>query len=278
MEFLGNFGIDVKLLIAQIINFGLLLWLLKRFLYKPIIERIEKDETELKQTEIQKEELEQQKNAFIEQKKKEIVTAKNRAQEIIKEVEYVSTEIKKETYEKAKKEAEMMITQSKNQLESLKPEIEKEIFKKIQEEIRGSFEKSFRSIFSLSLQKEFQNVFWTDFVKQIKELTLQKLKDPNLVEVFEKLNVATRKNIIEKELEEIFAQKIGPTVLEYAHPLTIEQEEKLEKILSEKVGIKLNIIKKQNKSIINGFRFEIAGIIIESNLLNIINDASNLKK
>ncbi|HDH31328.1 MAG TPA: hypothetical protein ENH26_00980, partial [Candidatus Wolfebacteria bacterium] len=72
MEFLGNLGIDIKLLIAQIINFGLLLWLLTKFLYKPIIKRIEKDETELKQAQIQKKELEQQKNTFVEQKKKEL--------------------------------------------------------------------------------------------------------------------------------------------------------------------------------------------------------------
>ena len=67
MELLGNLGIDVSLLIAQMINFGLLLWLLTKFLYRPIVKRIEKDEKELKQARIQKKELEQQKNSFAEQ-------------------------------------------------------------------------------------------------------------------------------------------------------------------------------------------------------------------
>jgi F-type H+-transporting ATPase subunit b len=95
MEFLGNLGIDVKLLVAQIINFGLLLWLLTKFLYRPIIKRIEKDETELKQAQIQNKELGQQKNAFAEQKKKEIAEAKKQAREIIKEAENIAKEIKK---------------------------------------------------------------------------------------------------------------------------------------------------------------------------------------
>ncbi len=36
-SFFQNFGIDWKLLIIQIINFGFLLYILKRFLYKPIL-------------------------------------------------------------------------------------------------------------------------------------------------------------------------------------------------------------------------------------------------
>ena len=61
MEILGKLGIDIKLLIAQIINFGLLLWLLKKFLYVPIVRRIEKDERELNEAKIQTEVLEKEK-------------------------------------------------------------------------------------------------------------------------------------------------------------------------------------------------------------------------
>ena len=62
MEFLKNLGIDVKLLIAQIINFGLLLWLLKKLLYKPFIKRIEKDEKERESARVENENLEKKKN------------------------------------------------------------------------------------------------------------------------------------------------------------------------------------------------------------------------
>ncbi|HDH31730.1 MAG TPA: hypothetical protein ENH26_03080 [Candidatus Wolfebacteria bacterium] len=278
MEFLGNLGIDIKLLIAQIINFGLLLWLLTKFLYKPIIKRIEKDETELKQAQIQKKELEQQKNTFVEQKKKELTEARQRTREIIKEAKSIAQKINKETREKAEKEALAFMYQSKEKLESLKPEIEKEILKRIQTRIGNSFGESFTSILSFSSQKEFQNILWGDFIKQVRRLTLKKIKMAGVAGIAKKGEKGEKKELLEKRFKEILSQKIGPIVLEYAHNLNAGQEEELTEIISEKIGLKLNITKTQNKNLINGFRFEIEGIIIESNLLNIINYATNFKK
>ena len=281
MEFLGNLGIDIKLLIAQIINFGLLLWLLTKFLYKPIIKRIEKDETELKQAQIQKKELEQQKNTFVEQKKKELTEARQRTREIIKEAKSIAQKINKETREKAEKEALAFMYQSKEKLESLKPEIEKEILKRIQTRIGNSFGESFTSILSFSSQKEFQNILWGDFIKQVRRLTLKKIKMAGVAGIAkkgEKGEKGEKKELLEKRFKEILSQKIGPIVLEYVHNLNAGQEEELTEIISEKIGLKLNITKTQNKNLINGFRFEIEGIIIESNLLNIINYATNFKK
>lgn len=283
MEFLGNLGIDVKLLIAQMVNFGLLLWLLAKFLYKPIVRRIEEDEKELKQAQMQKKELERQKDIFTKQKKKEITEAKKRAKSIIKEAENIAEKIKKEIRDKANKEALAIIKQSRERLESLKLEIKEETLKDIRVKIGNSFRLSFTAALSLSSQQEFQNIFWTDFVKRVKELKLERLEESNLVEILEKSNLTAekedkKKNVLKKNLEEILAQKIGPMVLEYAYPLTAAQEEELEEIISKKSGIKLNITKKQNKNLINGFRFEIAGMIIENNLLSIINDATNFKK
>ncbi len=120
MEFLGNLGIDIKLLIAQIINFGLLLWLLSKFLYKPIIKRIEKDENELKQAQIQNGKLERQRNTFAEQKKKEIAEAKKRAREIIKEAKNMAKEIKKQVQQETEQEKRAVIKQIKSRLSEIK--------------------------------------------------------------------------------------------------------------------------------------------------------------
>lgn len=280
MEFLGSLGIDIKLLIAQIINFGLLLWLLTKFLYKPIIKRIEKDETELKQAQIQMKELEQEKNSFIEQKEKTRIETQKQVREIMKEANSIALEITKGAHENVKDEVSAVIKQTKDNLESLQPDIEKEISKRIQTQIKGSFKDSFIEIISPPLQKEFQDVFWTNLIKQIKELALLDLKKANLTELAKKIEKGNsdKKSILGEKLDKMFTQKIGPIVLESAHPLTGKQWEELEEIISKKAGVKLNIIKKQNKNLINGFRFEVTGMIIESNLLNIINDASNFKK
>lgn len=111
LEFLGDLGIDWKLLIAQVVNFGLLLWLLAKFMYKPVIRRIEKDEAELQQVQKQKVELEKEMHIFEEQKKKEISEAKERAREIVAEAEGVAKEIRKRAQEEAEQEKQAVIKQ-----------------------------------------------------------------------------------------------------------------------------------------------------------------------
>ncbi|HDO23823.1 MAG TPA: hypothetical protein ENG99_01245 [bacterium] len=282
MEILGNLGIDWKLLIAQIINFGLLLWLLSKFLYKPIVKRIEKDEGELMEAREQKKELDAKVESFEQRRKKEIGETRSRAREIIKEAEKIAEEIKRETREKAEKESTAIISQSKKRLGSLKLAIEKEISSRVREKIGGSFQKSFTEALSVSLQKKSQNVFWDDFIEKIGQLELGKPKETDLADAMEKFNLMAKekgkkRQELKKELEEILYEKLGPVKLEYAHPISAEKEKQLEKIVAEKIGLKLKIAKKQNKELISGFRFEIAGRIIESNLLNIADNAANIK-
>lgn len=280
MEILGNLGIDWKLLIAQIINFGLLLWLLSKFLYKPIVKRIEKDEGELAEARKQKKELDAEIEVFEKRRKEEISGAKLRAREIIKEAEKIGEEIKKETHAKTEKESAAIIEQSKKRLESLKLGIEKEIFSRARKEIGGSFQKSFTEALPASLREKSQSVFWEDFIKKAERLELGRPKESDLADAMEKFNLMAKekgekKKELKKELKEILFEKLGPVVLEYAYLVTEKEEKEIEKIVAEKIGLKLSIAKKQNKDLISGFRFEIAGRIIESNLLNIANNAAN---
>lgn len=119
MEFLGGLGIDIKLLVAQMINFGLLLWLLARFVYRPIIKRIEKDETELKQAQIQKKELERQRIVFVQKEKNEIARAKQRAREIMEEAENIAQRIKDQARREAEQEKRAIIKQIKSHLSEI---------------------------------------------------------------------------------------------------------------------------------------------------------------
>ena len=283
MGFLGSLGIDINLLVAQMINFGLLLWLLSKFLYKPIVEQIEKDESEIKKVREQRGELERGKKDFEKRKRREISEAKKRAREIIREAENIAAEIKSEMREEVEKETRVMIKQSRDKLESMRSEIEKEILGSVRAMIGSSFRVSFVSNLSVSSQKLFQNVFWNNFIEQFKRAKLRSFEDSNLIGVLEDLEYGAKekskkKAVIKEELEKILAQRAGTVTLEYVCPLTIEQEKELNKLISEKIGFKLNIDKKRNKNLISGFRFEIAGMIIESNLLSIIKDAADFTK
>jgi len=283
MKFLGDLGIDLKLLIAQIINFGLLLWLLTKFLYKPVIRRIEDDEAELKQAQTRKEELDREKNDFAQQKKKEITEARKQVREIIEEAEDIAKKIKKEAQVRIDKDAVVMMKQSKDKIRLLEPEIREKIIKDIRPEISDSFQKSFSSALPTPLRKKFQDIFWLNFIGLVEAVPLQELSESDLVKALEKSDLAaekkaTDKSVLKEELEKVIDRKIGRLVLEYAFNLTREQENKIKKIISKKIGLKLDIIKRQNRNLISGFRLEISGMIIESNLLSIINNATNLKK
>ena len=43
-------GIDLKLLIAQVVNFGILLFVLSKFLYKPVVTMLEERQKKAEQT------------------------------------------------------------------------------------------------------------------------------------------------------------------------------------------------------------------------------------
>ena len=100
MEILSNFGIEPVLLLAQFVNFAILFFILKRFLYKPILkvlaERKNKIETSLKQTEEIQEKFDE---------------ANTRSEEIIK---------------KTKDETAKIIDEAKDEAKILQEQIQKE--------------------------------------------------------------------------------------------------------------------------------------------------------
>jgi F-type H+-transporting ATPase subunit b len=116
MYLLGQLGIDPPLLIAQIINFGLLLWILSFFLYKPLMRQIEKGEKELEQSTVDRSALEKEQNDFEEKKKKDMTDAQERIRAIIAEAESTAEEIRKRARDESQKEKQAVIKQIKARL------------------------------------------------------------------------------------------------------------------------------------------------------------------
>jgi F-type H+-transporting ATPase subunit b len=116
MELLSKLGIDWRLLIAQLVNFLILLFILYKFLYKPVLNllenRREKIEKGLKDAEKMGEELEKIKAL----REEEIKKAKREAQEIIERAQKTAESAGREIKLKAKKEVEKLIDVAKNQI------------------------------------------------------------------------------------------------------------------------------------------------------------------
>jgi len=120
MEILGKLGIDLHLLIAQIINFGILLWLLTKFVYRPVIHHIEQDEQRMQANQQQGDRLSAEQEKFSQEKGKDIRQAKKRAREIIKEAENVAEEIKQRVRDEAEQEKQAVIKQISERLQEIK--------------------------------------------------------------------------------------------------------------------------------------------------------------
>jgi len=113
MEILGKLGIDIHLLIAQIINFIILLFILNKFVYKPILKEIEEKNIEDNKKQKELEEKENQLKSQLEEARNEIIKSKKKANNIIKEAEILAEQIKLRTQEEIETEKRKVFSQIK---------------------------------------------------------------------------------------------------------------------------------------------------------------------
>ena len=127
MEILSEFGFDLRLFIAQIVNFLILAFLFKKYLYKPLLNAVKKREAEIKRG---LENAEKAERAYIsaENKKDEIINkAAREAEKLILEAKESAHVEAEEIIKKTKEEAEKIIKQSKEQGLLERRQIEKEM-------------------------------------------------------------------------------------------------------------------------------------------------------
>lgn len=287
MNLLGSLGVNVKLLVAQIVNFGLLLWILTKFVYKPIIQRIEKDEAELKQAETLKKELEQQKSKFENLKMSESAEIKKRTKEILQEAESISNESKKQAQIAVERETAAMIEQTKTALLVERPSLKQELIKEINNEIKVNFKKSFNNNLSAESQKEIQNILFKDLLRKINLAPLPSSIGVNTANILKKVKLLDKGKMLEGRIEGLLNQKIGPVVLESSFPLSEGEKVELLAAIAKKIGFKKTSERSQidtaiqyklNEDLIDGFRLELAGLLIESNFLDLAKHATNFKE
>lgn len=154
MEILKNFGFDPVILTAQIVNFLIILYLLKRFMYKPVLEMLRKRKESIaegiKQTEQARETLEK---AMLEEKKI-LEKAKLEAVAIIDNAKTASLEVSKEIEENAKTQAENIMLEAKTQIDQESKEVERKLIDKVTRLAEDILRKSLEGIFSEKEQKE----------------------------------------------------------------------------------------------------------------------------
>lgn len=130
MEIFDQFGIQPVLLLAQIVNFLIILFVLKKFFYKPIVKMLDDRKEKIAQS-LKNADLIEEKLTKTEEKTRQILeTARTSAQEIITEAKTEAQRIYDEATKESKAAGEQILAQTKLEItkekESMKAEIEKE--------------------------------------------------------------------------------------------------------------------------------------------------------
>lgn len=129
MDILNNFGIQPTLLLAQIVNFAIILFLLKRFFYKPITKALDDRKKRIEES-LKMADLIEEKLAKTEQENNRIIAeAQKSAQDLISEAKAQSQTIIDQASQQARQNIEEALIQAQDQIEAHKQEIKKQLEK-----------------------------------------------------------------------------------------------------------------------------------------------------
>jgi len=154
MEVLQDFGFEPLLLAAQIINFLIIAYLLKRFAYKPILTLLQNRKNTIQQG---LEQAEQARKLLEQANEKETALLKNAqltARKMQEDAKKQSDIILKLAEENTKKRAEQLLAQAKQQIEVETKEAEKRLEKHTSELAITFLQKAVSELFTQKDQKE----------------------------------------------------------------------------------------------------------------------------
>lgn len=166
MEILKTFGFDPVMLGAQIVNFLIIFYLLKRFLYKPVLEMLKKREDAIAKGLEQAEQSRLTLEKTLEQEKKILTKASEESKKIMEEAKFQAIEISKEIEENTKKAAEKMLIEARQQIEQDAKETEKMLSEKVSIIAAGMLTKSLEGMFGKKEQKQIAD----KALKEIKKI------------------------------------------------------------------------------------------------------------
>ena len=118
MELLDKLGIDWKLLIAQLVNFAILVFVLYKFLYSPILAILEKRRKQLDENDKRTKTLEDrmtESEQMVEEKMRE---SQVKASQIIAEAEKNARVMREEILAGAKSESDRFLAEARKQADS----------------------------------------------------------------------------------------------------------------------------------------------------------------
>ena len=140
-ELIREFGIDWRLLLAQAVNFFVLLYVLKRFAYAPILNMLRKRRQEIEKGIELRDEAEKNLKEIGILKEEAIEEAKQEALGIVSKAETIAKEKKEEILAETAKKSEGIITEAKRVIREEEHKMSENVYKSAEELIRTGIAK-----------------------------------------------------------------------------------------------------------------------------------------
>lgn len=193
--------------VAQVLNFFLLVWLLKRFLYKPILnaisEREDKIEKQIKDAEIAKSVALKEQEEFKQKNETFEFEKKARIDQVIVETK----EMREKLVENARLEANALKDQLDKKIKEQQENSTKVLAQKLQEEVFAVSRKTLKDLASVKLEEQATSIF----IQRITDL-----KEDNLI-----------------QFKNAFQSNLVPIMLRSAFSLSEKQQEQIEKTVDQ---------------------------------------------
>jgi len=127
MEILGKLGVNGKILLAQIVNFFLLMYVLKHFLYQPLLNIMREREKKIKEGVRNADKAERRLSEIEENAKKQLEKASQEADRIIEKAHVEGEGHKNDIIREAREEVRMLREEAKANLQKEKERIISEV-------------------------------------------------------------------------------------------------------------------------------------------------------
>lgn len=119
---LANLGINLPILLAQVINFIILFGLLYLAAYKPLMRMLDARSRKIKESMEQTEYIKQQAAHAEEEVKKQLEAAGKKGQEVIARAVRTGEEVRQQTQQEARQEAETLIIRARMEIQQERDE------------------------------------------------------------------------------------------------------------------------------------------------------------
>lgn len=153
MEILSKFGIDWVLLLAQIINFLIIFYVLKRFAYKPILALLNKRRETIEKGLKDADEAERLLDKATEREKEILRKAQLEAKKLLDDAKSQRVEMMRHSEETTRKEADRMLKEAREQISFEAREAEKRLSSHVSELAMHFLQHSLEEVFTENEQE-----------------------------------------------------------------------------------------------------------------------------